>query len=60
MGPSGSGTIPYFATGKDHRVALRIEIAAAGQVIGGLSLVGVLWGRTPRSGADSTIEVAAT
>ena len=60
MAPSGSGSIPSFATGKDYRVTLRIEIAAVGLVIGGLLLVGALWGRTPPRGASAAIEVAIT
>ena len=58
MAPSGSGSIPYFATGKDYRVPLRIEIAAVGLVIGGLLLVGALWGRKPVTGASVPVEVA--
>ena len=57
MAPSGSGSIPYYATDKDYRIPLRIEIAAVGLVISGLLLVGALWGRKPSAGKES-VEVA--
>ena len=58
ISPSGH-SIPYYATGKDARIPLRVETAVAGLIVGGLLIAGAFWNRKRPVLSIASAEVAA-